>query len=257
MKSHTSKTPNPDVSVQSKLTHTTFLQREHLSAHHTYDDEMRQYEYAKQGDLRSVEESKRIFQGDSTGQLSNDPIRNAKYLFVASVTLLTRFCIEGGMPSETAYTLSDLYIQKMDEIHALQRIYTLHSEMFHDFTIRMVETRTSKSYSKKVLLSFDYIYLNLHKEITVSDLAKTVDLTPNYLSSLFINEVGMSLSAYIRSKRIEAAENMIKYSSFSLLEISNYLNFSSQSHFSKVFKAQTGYTPTLYRKLFFRHNWSM
>ena len=180
MKPNTSIMPSSDTSVQSKLTHTTFLQREHLSAHHSYDDEMRQYEYAKQGDLRSVEESKRIFQGDSTGQLSNDPTRNAKYLFVASVTLLTRFCIEGGMPSETAYTLSDLYIQKMDEIHALQRIYTLHSEMFHDFTARMAEARTSNCYSKKVLLSFDYIYLNLPNEITVSDLAKTVDLTPNY-----------------------------------------------------------------------------
>ncbi|MBP3325216.1 MAG: helix-turn-helix domain-containing protein [Coprococcus sp.] len=50
------------------------------------------------------------------------------------------------------------------------------------------------------------------------------------------------------------AENLLKYSDFSAIDISNDLCFSSHSHFIKVFKEHTGYTPKEYRNRFFRRN---
>ncbi|WP_157154282.1 helix-turn-helix domain-containing protein [Brachyspira murdochii] len=47
---------------------------------------------------------------------------------------------------------------------------------------------------------------------------------------------------------------MLKYSDFSYLEISTYLNFSSQSHFIRVFKKYKNMTPKKYREMFFRTN---
>ena len=91
-----------------------FLQREEGRYHHTYEEELLQYEYLRDGDLRSIEESKRLFRTGISGHLSDDPLRDKKYLFVASITLATRFAIEGGMEAQSAYNLSDLYIQRMD-----------------------------------------------------------------------------------------------------------------------------------------------
>ena len=98
----------------------------------------------------------------------------------------------------------------------------------------------------------DYIYDNLHTKITLDKLAETVNLSPAYLSRLFHKEVGMTISEYIMMKRIQAAENMLKFSEYSSLEISNYLCFSSESHFIHLFKKHTGETPKNYRKNHFR-----
>lgn len=247
---------NESYQQHKNLTHTAFLQRENMTRHHTYDEELLQYEYIKEGNMSSIEESKRLFRKGNTGVVSNDPLRNTKYLFVASVTLATRFCIEGGMEAETAYNLSDLYIQQADKCTSILEVQELQTEMIIDFTKRMAVEKNKVIFSKPILLCIDYIYYNLHTSITVKDLAKNVDMTPTYLSYLFKKETGISISVYIKNKRVEAAKNMLKYSNYTYIDISNYLSFSSHSHFIKIFKQHTGYTPKEYRKRFFRHNWS-
>lgn len=57
--------------------------------------------------------------------VSHDSLRNMKYLFVASITLATRFAITGGMDEETAYNASDLYIQKMDTLTDIEAVQAL------------------------------------------------------------------------------------------------------------------------------------
>ena len=58
---------------------------------------------------------------------------------------------------------------------------------------------------------------------------------------------------YILLRKLEAARNMLKYSEYSYAEISAILAFSSQSHFSRIFKKETGYTPKEYRDRFFQN----
>ena len=55
-----------------------------------------------------------------------------------------------------------------------------------------------------------------------------------------------------RGEFMEAAQNMLRFSDYTCAEISAILAFSSQSHFNRVFRAQTGYTPKEFRNRFFR-----
>ena len=241
---------------QSKrLMHTAFLQREHDIYHHTYEEELLQYEYIRNGDMKSVGESKRMFRTGIAGKLSDDPIRDKKYLFVASITLVTRFCIEGGMQEEEAYNLSDLYIQQMDHCSSVPEIYELHTIMITDFTERMAYLRQKGNSSKAIKRSMDYIYYHLHEKLTLADVAKAVSLTPNYLAALFRKEKGMTVQNYIRMRRIEAARNMLLYSDYTLTEIGEFLAFSSPSHFIKTFKDTMGCTPREYQQKNFRRHW--
>ena len=98
-------------SFQKKLTIAAYLQREDNRIHHGYDEELLQYIYVMNGDPRVIEISKKMFRGNRNGKLSNDPIRQFKYLFVASTTLTTRYAIRGGMEPQDAYNLSDLFIR--------------------------------------------------------------------------------------------------------------------------------------------------
>ncbi len=192
---------------------------------------------------------------DELGKLSEDKLRNLKYHLIITVAFITRYCIEGGMEMETAYNLSDIYVQSIDVCSTQEEINRLHLEVVEEYAKRMHMIQKTNHYPKTIMICLDYIFDNLHTKITLEQLAAEVNLSSAYLSKLFHKEVGVKVSAYITKKRIEVAENMLKYSDYSSIEISNYLCFSSESHFIQVFKKYTGYTPKNYREKFFRTRW--
>lgn len=238
------------------LIHTTFNKREYEDYNVDYESEFAFYHAVKDGDLETVKQIMSPLGSTKMGVLSKNPVRNLRYHFIISVAIITRFCIESGLSPEYAYTLSDLYIQKADLIESIEGIHQLHREMVYDYTKQMRRQVKERTYSKQIVLALDYIYTHLQKNMTVTEIADAIQLNPSYLSTLFKKEIGISISAYIRKERIKMAENLLKYSDFSAIDISNYLCFSSHSHFIKVFKEHTGYTPREYRNRFFRQNWS-
>jgi len=240
------------MNVSKKLSHIEFINREYSISHLSYEREMAFFHSIKEGD---VEETKRLFKpfnSEDMGKLSEDSLRNLKYHLIISVAFITRYCIEGGMEMEAAYNLSDIYIQSIDKCRTEEQINLLHREVVDDYAQRMNIIRKQNRYPKAITMCLDYIYDNLHKKITLEMLAEKVSLSPAYLSKLFHKETGLTVSGYIVKKRIEAAENMLKFSEYSCIEISEYLCFSSESHFIQVFKKHTGYTPKNYRERFFR-----
>jgi hypothetical protein len=60
-----------------------------------------------------------------------------KYHLIVTIALITRFCIEGGMLPEDAYTLSDIYIRKLDAAQHEDEINRLHKKVIFDFTQKM------------------------------------------------------------------------------------------------------------------------
>lgn len=237
---------------EKQLRYLEYANRENGVRHHTYHEEMLQYQLLKKGDARAIEESVRMWESNLPGHIVDDPIRNMRYLCIASITLATRFAIEGGMDDETAYNASDLYIQKIDLCHTIEEMRTIHKDMFTFFTHKTANAQKESVFSKPIIQCLDYIYYHLHEKITVTALAEYVGLYPSYLSTLFAKEVGIPISEYILDKRIETAKNMLKFSDISYSEIAAILAFSSQSHFTKVFKEKEGITPKLYRDKYFQ-----
>ncbi|MEZ2716009.1 helix-turn-helix domain-containing protein [Niallia circulans] len=58
----------------------------------------------------------------------------------------------------------------------------------------------------------------------------------------------IKLSSFITVCKLEEAKNLLLYTNKSISNISNYLCFSSQSHFQTVFKKNYGITPVSFRK---------
>ena len=237
---------------EKKLRYMEYLHRETAVRHHTHTEDMYQYDLLRIGDPRAIEEGRKMFSSDLTGHISDDPLRNFKYLFVASITLACRSAIAGGMDAERAYNISDLYILKMDTLQSIDAVKELQADMFAFYTKEVAALDKSNVYSKPIVLCMDHIYYHLHEPIHTEMLAEQVGLNRSYLSTLFKKETGQTLSQYILSKRIEAAQNMLRFSDYTYAEIATALAFSSQSHFIRVFRAQTGYTPKEFRNRFFR-----
>lgn len=243
-------------SLEKELTYKSFLNREYELRHSPFEKEFEFYECVKSGDINGVERLMTALDGNGAGRLSDDKLRNLKYHFVITIALITRFCVEGGMEMETAYTLSDLYINRADNCMREGDIHTLHREAILDFTRQMNRLAHDNIYSKPVIMTMDYIYDNLHSKISEDEIAEYVSLSAAYISRLFKREVGVTISTYIAIKRVETAQNMLKYSDYSPVDIANYLAFASHSHFISVFKKYTGMTPNEYRKRYFRDDLS-
>ena len=120
------------------------------------------------------------------------------------------------------------------------------------FITQLAKSKKETVYSRPVVQCIDYIYCHLNETISLQELAKETGLHPGYLSTLFHREMGLTLTEYIRKQRIETAKNMLLDSEYSYAEIAALLAFSSQSHFTRVFREETGYTPKAYQTHFFR-----
>lgn len=87
------------------------------------------------------------------------------------------------------------------------------------------------------------------KDIRLSQLAKAVHLSPQYLSGLFRKETGQTISECIAAQKLSLAQSMLEHSTKNIAEISDYLGFSDAHYFSKFFKAQLHITPSEYRRI--------
>ena len=237
---------------EKEFSHKAFINREYSIVHTPFEKEFEFYNYVKTGDTENVRRTMTPLGSGNAGKLSDDPLRNLRYHFVVTVALVTRFCIEGGMEPEKAYTMSDMYIHKCDRACSENEIHELHREAVLGFTKHMNGVLKKNVYSKPVILAMDYIYDNLHSRITVEEIARHTDLSVSYISRLFHSSTGLTITEYIMKKRVEAAENMLRYSDKPSAEIGNYLAFSSHSHFISIFKKHTGLTPEQYRRKYFR-----
>ena len=234
--------------TERALRYQEFISREEDRRHHTNDEDAYQYDLLRAGNPLAAEEHVRILFSDLPGKTSQDPIRNIKYLTVASATLASRAAIDAGMNSERAFTISDLYLQKMDELNTMEELRTLNYDMFAFYAREVAVLDRKKVFSRPVSVCLDHIYNHLHQQILVQDLADLCGLNASYLSTVFKAEMGLSVSEYITAKKIEAARNMLRYSDYSYADISSILAFSSQSHFIRIFKKHEGCTPRQYRE---------
>lgn len=236
--------------MEQTLIHQQLLNREAMNTHFPYEREMEFYRCVQAGDVKRVHTLMKPLAGDGFGSLSKDPLRNLKYHLIITIAMISRFCVEGGMEKETAYNISDIFINRADLCNSEKEIKALHWEIILYYTNKMKQLRKQNLYSKPVIQSLDYIYDHLHEKITLTGIAAHLSLTPQYFSRLFRKETGVTLTEYIMRKRIEVAQNMLKFSQYSAVEISNYLSFSSHSHFIHKFRQYTGMTPKAYQALY-------
>lgn len=244
------------MSINKELNDRIFLQTEKQQTHVEYQEEFGFYTNVAEGNIESVKkilanpDNTTLYDGAQYGKLSKNPLMNMRYHFVVSVALITRLCVEKGLDRELAYTMSDLYIGKMDLLQSPKQILSLHNEMLIDFTHKMSSLPKRQIYSIQVIKAIEYIYKYRNRRLTVQNVADFLGINRSYLSTLFKKETNISVSKFIRQEKIKAASNMLRFSDYSYSDISEYFGFASQSHFIKCFKEETGYTPTQYRKYF-------
>ena len=234
---------------ESMYRRTAFARREEQWSHVPYQKELALLESVKRGELEKLDCLLTEIFPAHDGHLSDDPHRQAIYEFVAGITLVTRFAVEGGANTEQAYTLSDTYIKFADQTKTLAEIHDLYVKMLVDFTTLAKRAKKAKKpLPLPIIRAMEYIDSNLHGKITLTDIAQAINRNPAYLCCLFKEETGIPLSKYINREKIEASKHLLRDTDMAIAEISATLAFGSQSYFAKLFYEFTGETPKSFRQ---------
>ena len=92
------------------------------------------------------------------------------------------------------------------------------------------------------------INTSCERERSVEYYASQLDITPRYLSLICKKRTGFNASKIIDSAVIRKAKVLLRQQGLSVLEVSERLNFVSQSFFGKYFKQRTGVSPSRYKE---------
>ncbi len=115
--------------------------------------------------------------------------------------------------------------------------------------IEMRDRESTKQQRDLVRQAINYISEHYHEEsISLDRVSKNVNISPNYLSAIFSQEVGQTLIEYITCKRIDEAKRMLRQTEKRSSEIAFSVGYKNPHYFSFVFKKVTGLTPSEYRR---------
>ena len=240
------------IEVKGQISSVIFEHQEQELPHNPYDQEVRELDSIRHGDVEMFNRSLAETYRGEVGQLAKNQVRQAKNIAICVIALASRAAISGGMIPEEAFSMVDGYIMKIEDMNNAVKIDSMMRQAEYEFAecVAEIHKNQQKNEQKNELVEWtkNYIYQNLHSDIVIGEIGQKIGVNTSYLSDLFHKIEGITIQQYIRKEKIRLAENMLRYSDYEVKEIANYLSFCSQSYFGNIFRQQTGMTPARYRK---------
>lgn len=216
--------------------------------HNTYALEQEIMDVVRRGDTAALAEWTASAPAVRGGVLASEQLRQVKNLFIVTATLVSRAAIQGGLDTEEALSLSDAFIQRCELLRTQDRITNLQYHMILTFTERVDRIRLGRQPTRLALEVSAYIRRHLSEPIRAEDMARELYISRPHLSKKFREETGETLTDFILKEKTEEAKRLLRYTDKSSAAIGTYLGFSSQGHFSRVFKKYAGCAPSAFRE---------
>ncbi|MED4473887.1 MULTISPECIES: helix-turn-helix domain-containing protein [Bacillaceae] len=97
--------------------------------------------------------------------------------------------------------------------------------------------------------TINYIEEHLHESLTMDDIAEQAGFSKFHFHRIFRTAVGMSITEYVRMRRLANASTALLYTNKRILDIAFYYHFESQEAFTRAFKKYYHLPPGQYRRL--------
>lgn len=180
------------------------------------------------------------------GLLSEDPLRQAKYIFVSGITLATRTAMDSGLPEKVARDISDGYIRYVDTMTDPDKIGAMFLHAAKTFCTYVGRHRLARM-NPELRSCCEFLSTHLHASITLEDLCRATHLSAYQITALFRRELNATPIQYFLSQKIEYAGRLLETSDMPVSQIAELLAFPSHSSFSQRFRKVYGLTPQEYR----------
>jgi len=108
--------------------------------------------------------------------------------------------------------------------------------------------RHNHGHLSKVQTAMLFVQNNFRSDISLSDVADAVGVTPAYMSSIFTRDSGMNFKDYLSNIRFDYAKKLLEYSDMTVTDICYESGFNDYANFERNFKSRFGVAPRQYRQ---------
>lgn len=139
------------------------------------------------------------------------------------------------------------YLQEVLDING----YELLKKWFMDKirSVAAVMVRGSEDHTNELIRQAkEYIDNHFHKDMSLDDVSRELNISPYYFSKLFKEETGENFVEYVTGRRMDRAKQLLKNPEKSIKEICVEVGYSDPNYFSRIFKKYQGISPTEYKE---------
>ena len=155
--------------------------------------------------------------------------------------------VQAGISEKAADTFFDSYSRKVRAATSVVQMLDAQTVLLVDCAEAVAAHTCPKAASAPVQKCLDYIRTHICQPLTVQQVASALGFSESYLSRVFKAETRQTMLSYIQEEKIRTAKLLLKNPAYSVQDVMEQLGYVSQSHFTKLFHAQIGMTPSRYR----------
>ncbi|WP_455615928.1 response regulator transcription factor [Eisenbergiella sp.] len=171
---------------------------------------------------------------------------SAIQLYSAIALLLLQYISQHGLEEKIALKIGVYPLYYVHDFPdwktAFQYLISLSGHLFS-----LISDAESNRNEHLISIVERYIAENLSKPLSLSDVAACINYNATYVSRLYRQLRGISLTEYITQCRIKKAKKLLLNTTESIQNIARETGFDTSQYFSIVFKKETGVSPREYR----------
>ena len=175
-------------------------------------------------------------------------VREVKNHCLLSLGILSLTSMNTGMSHETNFDLRNNYSRKIESCTTAREVIDLRYQMLCDFTERNAQAKLRMPDDPFIERTIHYVLENVEKPITLAEICGRLNTNKSYFCTKFKEVMGTGFTDFVNTEKVKKAKQLLLFTDKPLIEIANFLSFSSQGYFQIVFKKITGVTPSQFRK---------
>lgn len=161
--------------------------------------------------------------------------------------LIRKAAEKGGLHPAIINSITQSYVQRINASNSMVEIEGLGNELIVELTTEVHKILT-ENYSYNTRQTIDYININFKHNLTLELLANNIGISTGHLTRQFKKEVGSTIFDFIKEKRFKEAKVLLLNTNLPIQYISEYVGYSDNNYFSKLFKDTFNVTPSEFRK---------
>lgn len=212
-----------------------------------YDNENELMQIVSRGQILRAERLLSGFIPTHFAPRAADPLRNIKNYCVIGNTLLRKAAEQGGVHPVYLDEISSGFAKRIESLPAVNAGEDLFADMVRAYC-RLVRKHTAQHFSPLVEKAVLFIDADLSQDLSLRSIAENLNISAGYLSTLFRQETGKTVTNYVNERRAAHAAGLLRSSALQVQTVAQYCGIPDVNYFSKIFKHYYGMTPREYRK---------
>ena len=212
-----------------------------------YAAENKMLEAVAKGDVQAALAAYENFHQFQLAPRLRSPLREFKNYTIILNSLFRKAIEQASVHPYYLDHISARFALELETLGSVEEGRRLRVRMVKEYC-RYVQQYSLRQYSPLIQKVINEINLHLDSALSLKTLAAQCYISPSYLSNVFKQETGQTLTDYISRRRMERAARLLLTTNARVAVVAEEVGILDVNYFTKMFKNATGQTPTAYRR---------